>query len=133
MNWRIPYIIRKLLKPKCLKWTRMTHWGTWNTSYGQKKSQESNYQKSNYQFYSQPLKIENRPNFLVCKWHTTYHWKAPDEGYNSVVDLTSIEGLHTKLCTSKVTRVSILGISKLPFGNPRTKWHLNVNPMAKHR
>jgi hypothetical protein len=42
--WRFFYTIGKLLKLKCLKWARMTHLDIWNTSYGQKKGQESNWQ-----------------------------------------------------------------------------------------
>ncbi len=42
MDWRITYIIGKLLEPTCLKWACMTHLDTWNTSYGQKKGWKSN-------------------------------------------------------------------------------------------
>ncbi len=38
MAWSIPYIIRKLLERRCLKWVYITHLHIWNTSYGQKKS-----------------------------------------------------------------------------------------------
>jgi hypothetical protein len=34
---------------------------------------------------------------------------------------------------SKITGVPTLGISRLPFGNPRIKCHLDVGPMANHR
>jgi len=64
----------------------------------------------NCQFDSRPLKVGNRPDFLMCRWSATYHWKALDKGYNCVLDLTLIEGLHTKLWVSKVVRVPILGI-----------------------
>jgi hypothetical protein len=36
------YIIEKLLERRCLKWAHTAHLDIWNTSYGQKKSQESN-------------------------------------------------------------------------------------------
>jgi len=42
MTRRILYIIGKLLKRKCQKWARIIHLDIWNTSYGQKKGQESN-------------------------------------------------------------------------------------------
>jgi hypothetical protein len=77
LDWKVSYIIGKLLQHRCLKWACMTHLYTWNTSYGQKKGQESN-----WQFDSRPLKVGNRPDFLVCRWHVTYRWKALDEGYN---------------------------------------------------
>jgi hypothetical protein len=43
------HIIGKLLERKCLKWARIAHLDIWNTSYDQKKGQESN-----CQFDSQP-------------------------------------------------------------------------------
>jgi hypothetical protein len=118
-HWNVPYIIEKLLKRRCLKWACMTHLGTYNTSYGQKKK-------------SQPLKVENRLDFLVCKWLATYDWNVFDEGYNFASDLILIGSLHIKSWESKITIVPILGISRLPFASPRTKWWVLV-PMAKHK
>jgi hypothetical protein len=80
-----------------------------------------------------PLKIKNRPDFLVCKWCATYRWKALDEGYNFALDLTLIGNLHTKLWALKIVEIPTLGISKLPLGSPRTKWHLGATPVAKHK
>jgi len=94
------YIIRKLLKLRCLKWAHITHLDIWNTSYGQKKGRESN-----WQFDSQPLKIKNRPNLLVCKWRATYHWKALNKGHNFASDNISIWGMHAKLWAPKVADV----------------------------
>jgi hypothetical protein len=94
--------------------------------YGQKKGRESN-----WQFDSWPLKVENRSNFLVCKWHSTYRLKALDKGYNFSSDLISIEGLHAKLWAPKVMGIPILRISGL--GSLQTKWHLGASPMARHR
>jgi hypothetical protein len=45
----------------------------------------------------------------------------------------SIRGLHTKLWVSKVVRIPILEISRLSFKSPKTKWHLGVGPVAKHK
>jgi hypothetical protein len=58
LNCKVFYIIGKLLELRCLKWACMTHLDTSNTSYGQKKGQQSN-----CQFDSQPLKVKNRPQF----------------------------------------------------------------------
>jgi len=127
LDRRVLYIIEKILKLKFLKWPRMTHLGSW-ISYGQKKGRESN-----WQFDFQPLKVKNHPNFLVFKQHVTYHWKTFDKGYNFVLDLTSIEGFHTKLWASKMVKVLILGISGLPFGTFGTKWYLGVGPVARHK
>jgi hypothetical protein len=124
----VPYIIGQLLKRICLKWACITHLDIWNTSYGQKKGQ-----KSNWQFDSRPLKVGNRPNFLACRRLATYCWKALDQGYNFALDLVTIEGLHKKLCTLKVARVPAIGISGLPLGSPRTKSHLDVAPVERRR
>jgi len=127
MDWRVPYIITKFLELKCLKWACMTHLDIWNTSYGQKKGR-----KSNWQFDSQPLKVRNRPNFLACRWCTTYGWKALNKGYNFALDLISIKDLHEKLLGPKVVEVLTLAISRLPFGRPRTKCHSDVGLVEKH-
>jgi len=59
MAWKVLYINGKLLERKYLKWARIAHLDIWNTSYVQKKGQESN-----WQFDSRPLKVGNRPNFV---------------------------------------------------------------------
>jgi hypothetical protein len=64
LDWGVPYIIGKLLELKCSKWACMTHLDIWNTNYGQKKGQESN-----WEFDSWPLKVGNRPDFLACTCH----------------------------------------------------------------
>jgi hypothetical protein len=128
MDWGVIYIIGKLLKLRCLKWARITHLDIWNTSYGQKKGQESN-----WQFDSRPLKVENRPGLLVFRWRATYCWKALNGGYNFSLALISIQGLHAKLWAPKATWVPILAVSGLPLGNPGTKCHLDVGFMERHR
>jgi hypothetical protein len=128
LDWRVIYIIEKLLKLRCLKWARMTHLDTLNTSYGQKKGRESN-----WQFDSWPLKVRNRPDFLTYRWRATYCWKAIDEGYNFASDLISIIGLHTKLRGPKIARVPTLAYLGLPFGNPGTKCHLDVSLVERQR
>ncbi len=72
--------------------TCMTHLGSWNISYGQKKGRESN-----CQFDFRSLKVWNRPDFLACNWRATYRWKDLDKGYTFSLDLTSIVDLHIKL------------------------------------
>jgi hypothetical protein len=59
---RIFYIIGKMLELKCLKWACMIHLDISNTSYGQKKGRESN-----WQFDSRALKVKNRLNFFVFR------------------------------------------------------------------
>jgi hypothetical protein len=124
--WKIIYIIGKLLKRKCIKWACIIHLVIWNTSYGQKKGRESN-----WQFDSWPLKVRNRPNFLACRQRATYRWKDFEKGYNFALDLIAIGGLHAKLCTPKVMKVPIVRISGLPLGSLGTKNHLDVAPVER--
>jgi hypothetical protein len=87
---------------------RIAHLDIWNTSYGQKKGRELN-----WQFDSWPWNVKNRPDLLVYKGRATCHWKALDESYNFALDHISIWGLLTKLWGSKFAGV--------PFGSPGTK------------
>jgi hypothetical protein len=128
---RIPYIIGKILERRCLKWARMTHLDTSNTSYGQKKGRESNCQFPEFLLLGNWEIRKLNPDFLACKWHATCYWKAIDNGYNFPSNLISIGGLHTKLWAPKIMGVPTLGISGLPLGSPGTKWHLGVGPMAR--
>ncbi len=111
-------------------WTkyRITHLDIYNTSYGQKKGRESN-----WQFDSRPQKVRNQPDFSVCKQRATYHWKSLDEGYNFALNLIAIRGLQKKLWALKVARVLVVAISGLPLGSPRTKSHLDVAPVERCR
>jgi hypothetical protein len=43
--------------------------------------------ESNWQFDSQPPKVENRPDPGVCKWSATHRWKALKESYKFASDL----------------------------------------------
>jgi hypothetical protein len=128
MDWKVLYIIEKFLEHRCLKWACMTHLDISNTSYGQKKGRESNWQ---FDFW--PLKVENCLNFLMCRWRATYYWKALDKGYNFSLDLISIEGLHEKLWAPKIAGVLVVRILGFPLGNFETKWHLGVGLVARHR
>ncbi len=92
LHWGALQIIGKLLKCRCPKWALMTHLDICNTSYGQKKGQESN-----WQFDSRPLKVRNRPNPDACRWRATCHRKALDEEYNFGLNLVLIGSLHQKL------------------------------------
>jgi hypothetical protein len=127
-HWKVLHIIGKLLKRRCLKWARMTHLDIWNTSYGQKKGRESN-----WQFDSRPLKVGNRPDFLACRWRATCHWKALENDYNFGLEFISIGGLHTKLWSPKVAGVPTLTNSWFPIWSPGTKNHLNVGLMERHK
>ncbi len=60
------YVIGKVLKCRCPKWSRMSHLDIFSPSYGQKKGRESN-----WQFDSRPLKVRNRPLSDVCSKSAT--------------------------------------------------------------
>jgi hypothetical protein len=77
--------------------------------------------------------VNNRPNFLLCRWRATYHWKSFDEGYNFALDLIPIGGLHTKLLGLVVVGVLTLAISRFSFGSPGTKSHLDVGLVERHK
>ncbi len=118
----------KLLERRCLKWAPITHLDISNTSYGQKKGRESN-----WQFDSRPLKIKNHPDFLACRWLLTYWWKAFDKGYNIALDLISLKKFHAKLWAYKVVGVPVLRISGLPLGSLGKKCHLDMGLMKRHK
>jgi len=128
MDWRVLYIIGKLLELGCLKWSCMTHFDMWNTSYGQKKGHESN-----WQFDSILIKVKYHAYFLMCRWRVTYRWKALDKGYNFASDLISIKSLHTKLWAHKIAGIPTMRISGFPLGSPGTKCHLDVGLMERHK
>jgi hypothetical protein len=128
MDWRIPYIIEKLLERKCLKWARMTHLDIWNASYRQKKGRESN-----WQFDFRPLKVGNHPDFLMFRCHATYCWKDLYDGYNFAADIISIRGFHTKIWAPKVMGVPIVRILRFPLGSLGTKCHLDVGLVERHK
>jgi hypothetical protein len=79
------YIIGKLLELRCFKWARVAHLDIRNTSYGQKKGQESN-----YQFDFRLEKVKNRPDLLVFRRRATYLSKAFDKSYNFALNRISI-------------------------------------------
>jgi len=54
-------------------------------------------------------------------------------GYNFASNVTSIEGLHTKLWASKVVEVPISKISGFQLGSLKIKWHLSASPVARHK
>jgi hypothetical protein len=122
------YINGKPLELRCLKWACIAHSSIWNTSYGQKKGQESN-----CQFDSRPQKARNRPDLLSCRRRATYRWKALDKSYNFALDRITIRGFLAKLWGSKVTEVPFGAISGFPLGSPRKNNHLDVAPVERCR
>jgi hypothetical protein len=124
ISYGVLYIIGNFLERRCLKWACISHFDIWNTSYGQKKGQESN-----CQFDSWPQKVRNRPDLVICKGRATYRWKALDDSYNVALDRISIRGLLAKLWGSKVAKVPSGAIS----GVLGEKSHLDLGSMASHK
>jgi hypothetical protein len=121
-------VIEKVLKCRCPKWPRMNHLDICSPSYGQKKGRESN-----WQFDSRPLKVRNRP-LPDVRWHNaTRRWKALEESYNFGLDLVPIGGQGEKLCSSKVPKLQPGTVSRLHFGSPGKKSHLDATPMGERR
>jgi hypothetical protein len=112
LDWSVIYIIGKLLERKFLKWVCITHLEIWNTNYRHKKGRESN-----WQFDSQPLKIKNRPDSLMCRWRVTYCWKALNKGQNFSFEFIPIGGLHAKLWAPKLWESNYGN-----FGTPKSTW-----------
>jgi hypothetical protein len=78
-------------------------------------------------------KSQESPQFFPCRWRATYCWKDLDKGYNFAWIVIAIEGMHTKLWSPKVVRVSTLRISGLPFGRLERKCHLDVGLVDRHK
>jgi len=102
------YTVEKVLKCRCQKWPCMSHFDVYNTNYGWKKGQ-----KSNWQFDSRPLKVKNRPDPDVCRWSATHRWKALKESYKFALDLVPIGGWGEKLWT-----LNILGVQTRTVSGP---------------
>jgi hypothetical protein len=115
----------KLLKRRCLKWARITHLDIWNTSYGQKKGRESN-----WQFDSRPLKVGNWPLPDVRFESATRPWKALDESYNLSLDHVAIGFCNREIWASKVPRLEPRTVSRLQLESPEKNNHLNVASAA---
>ncbi len=103
------------------KWSRMSHLDICSPNYRQKKGRESN-----WQFDSWPVKVENRPDFDVCRRSATWRWKVLEESYKIAFDLIPIGGLSKKLWMPKVLGVQPGTISKLLLGSPGKKCHSDV-------
>jgi hypothetical protein len=127
-HWSVHYTVGKFLKCRCLKWPRMSHLDICSTSYGRKKGRESN-----RQFDSRPLKVRNRPDSGACRWSVTHHWKALEESYNFGLDLVPIWVWGEELWAPKVPGVQTGTISRLHFGSPEKKNHLDVGAVESYR
>jgi hypothetical protein len=116
LHWGVIYTVGKVLKCRCPKWPHMSHLDICNTSYGQKKGRESN-----WQFDSRPLKVRNWSDLGVWRWSATYYWKALKESYKFASDLVPIGGWGEKLWTPKVLGVQTGIVSGLHFWKSREK------------
>jgi hypothetical protein len=122
-HWGVLGVIGKVLKCRCLNWTRIGHLDICSPSYGKKKGRESN-----CQFDSRPLKVKNRPLPDVFSKSATWRWKALEESYNFGSNLVSIRTWSEKLWMPKVSGVQTGTVSGLQLGSPRKKSHFCRNP-----
>jgi hypothetical protein len=99
----------------------MSHLDIYNSSYGQKKGRESN-----WQFDSWPLNVGNRPLPDVYSRSATWRWKALEESYNFGWNLVPIRAWGEKLWMPKIPGVQTGTISGLHFGSPGKKSHSDV-------
>jgi hypothetical protein len=111
-HWGVLGVIGKVLKRRYRKWPRIGHLDICSPSYGQKKGRESN-----WQFYSRPLKVKNRPLLDVRIECATRRWKDLDEGYNFGLDLIAIKPGSRELWAAKVPGLH-LGQFRDSFGTP---------------
>jgi hypothetical protein len=121
-HWGVIYTVGEILKCRCAKWSHMSHLDSCSTNYDRKKGRESN-----WQFDSRPLKVENRPNSGACRGSVTHHWKTFEESYNFGLDLVPIRVQGEKLWASKVPGVQTVTVSRLHFGSPEKKSHLDAS------
>ncbi len=119
-------VIGKVLKWRCPKWPRMSHLDICSPSYGRKKGQ-----KSNWQFDSRPLKVENRPVPDVHSGSATWRWKALLEGYKFGLDFIPIGGRGEELQSPKVSGIQTGTVSGLHFGSPRTRIQMKAIALRK--
>jgi hypothetical protein len=99
-----------------------------STSYGRKKSRESN-----WQFDSRPLKVGNRPDSGACRGSAIWCWKDLKESYKFGLDLAPIGGRGEKLWSSKVPRVQTGTVSRLHFGSLGKKCHSDAGAAERRR
>jgi len=90
-------VIEKVLKRRYRKWPLIGHLDICRPSYGQKKGRESN-----WQFDSQPLKVENRPLPDLRMESAIWRWKDLDKGDNFGSDLVTIRPGSRELWAPKV-------------------------------
>jgi hypothetical protein len=78
-------------------------------------------------------KSQKSPQFPYVQVACDIPLESSRQGYNFSLNLIPIKGLHAKLWAPKVVGVPTIGISGLPVGNPRTKWHLGAGPVVSHK
>jgi hypothetical protein len=89
--------------------------------------------ESNWQFDSEPLKVNNRPDPGACRWIATHRWKALEESYKFASDLIPIGDLSKTLWSRKVLRVQTGTISGLLLGSHMTKSHSDVRATESYK
>jgi hypothetical protein len=100
-------------------------WAIW-TSVAQVMVEKKG-RESNWQFDFWPLKVGNWPDSGACRWSATHYWKDLNNSYNFGSDLVLIRVRGEKLWASKILGVQIGTVSRLHFGSPGKKSHLDAS------
>ncbi len=77
------------------------------------------------------IKNQELTRFLACRWRATYRWKFFNKGYNFILNLILVEGLHTKLWGPKVVGIPTLGLT--PIWESWDKMSFGCEPRGKHK
>jgi hypothetical protein len=99
-HWGVLGVIKKVLKRRYKKWSRIGHLDICSPSYGQKKGRESN-----LQFDSRPLNVGNRPLSDLRIESAIRRWKDLDESYKFGSDLVAI-----RICSRELWALKVPGL-----------------------
>jgi hypothetical protein len=122
MAWEIIFIIGKPLERRCPKWAHMTHLDIWNTSYGQKKGRELN-----WQFDSQTTKSQESTRFSCMQAACDIPLESSQRG----LQLYFRPRLHRRFARKVMAPQSCGSPNLSDFESPKTKSHLDVSPVER--
>ncbi len=126
LDWTISYIIGNLLEYRCLNGLE---WFIWTLKKHKLWPKEGLEIKLTIWFPT--TKSREVPSFpcmqVLCYKPSKRSWQGLQLCFKPHLN----QRFAHKVMHPKVMGVTVVGILGLPLGNPRTKWHLGVGPMAK--
>jgi hypothetical protein len=135
--WGVLGVIGKVLKFKCPKWPRIGHLDIFSPSYGQKKGREStrsyksgiDHYKSGIDHYKSGI-----DPLLMCDGGVQHGVGKLSKRATSLVQTSSRSEVGAKHYDVPKSRESKTGtISRLHFGSPGKKCHLDASATKRHR